>query len=285
MDTQLLRTFVAVAESQGFSAAAKVLHRTQSAVSLQIKRLEDQMGETLLQRTRRSVALTPAGSRLLPYARHMLKLEDEARQEMGADRQGELIRLGITEEQAMAYLPEFLDQFARQYPTVRLELTCGVSSRLVDLFQEGLLDVVLAIRHSPTRTGQFIATEPLVWTLARGKTLDDWDVLPLALNPEGCIFRAHAVAALGRAGFRWNVRYTSYSPTGVNLPVQSGLAMTIKTPRSVPEGCVVAPESAALPDLGLVEVEIHRSPAHSSEAYEAFCDTLTSVVHQAEDTA
>jgi DNA-binding transcriptional LysR family regulator len=208
----------------------------------------------------------------------MLKLEGEARQEMGADRQGELIRLGITEEQAVAYLPALLEGFSRKYPAVRLEVTCDVSSRLVDLFQEGLLDVVLAIRHSPTRTGHFLEVETLVWAIAEGKTLDDWDTLPLALNPEGCIFRAHAVAALGRAGLHWNVRYTSYSPTGVNLPVQAGMALTIKTPRSVPRGCRPVPAEFGLPELGQVEVEIHRSPTHLSEAYEAFCQTLEATV-------
>lgn len=278
MDTQLLRAFVTVAECQGFSAAAKVLHRSQSAVSLQIQRLEDQMRESLLQRTRRSVKLTAAGSRLLPYARHILKLEDEAKQEMGADRQGELIRLGITEEQAMAYLPSLLTRFAQAHPSVRLDVTCGVSTKLVERFQEGHLDVVLSIRHTPTQTGQLLGLENLVWVIADDKHPDDWDVLPLALNPEGCVFRAHAVAELGKAGHRWNVRYTSYSPNGVNLPVQSGLAMTIKTPRSIPAGCREVPEEAGLPPLGQVEVEIHRSPGHTSEAYGAFCDALSDIV-------
>ncbi|MDR9424355.1 MAG: LysR substrate-binding domain-containing protein [Marinobacter sp.] len=278
MDTQLLRTFVTVAESQGFSSAAKLLHRTQSAVSLQIKRLEDQMGDALLERNHRIVTLTNAGRRLLPYARHILKLEDEAKQEMGADRQGELIRLGISEEQAITYLPHLLERFCRAYPDVRLEITCGVSSRMVEAFQEGLLDVVLAIRHTPTQTGQLIGVESLVWAAAEDVDISGWQTLPLALNPEGCVFRAHAVAALGLAGQRWNVRFTSYSPTGLNLPVQSGLAVTIKTPRSVPEGCRIIREEEGLPPLGQVEIEMHRSPSYSSEAYEAFCADLESIV-------
>lgn len=285
MDTQLLRTFVTVAESQGFSAAAKLLHRTQSAVSLQIKRLEDQMGDALLERNRRNVTLTNAGRRLLPYARHILKLEDEAKQEMGADRQGELIRLGISEEQAITYLPQLLERFSSKFPKVRLEITCGVSSRMVEAFQEGLLDVVLAIRHTPTQTGQLIGVESLVWAAAEGTDISDWRPLPLALNPEGCVFRAHAVAALGLAGLRWNVRFTSYSPTGLNLPVQSGLALTIKTPRSLPTGCRIVDESEGLPPLGQVEIEMHRSPSYSSEAYEAFCGDLETIVTGADSLA
>lgn len=285
MDTQLLRTFVTVAEYKGFSAAAKVLHKTQSAISLQVMRLEDLMGESLLKRSRRKVELTAAGNRLLPYARHILKLESEARQEMEINRQGELIRLGITEEKASIYLSELVTNFSQRYPSVRLEITCGVSSHLVKQFQEGFLDVVLGIRHAPTKTGQLISTEKLIWVMSEECPIDEWDTLPLSMNPDGCIFRAHAIAALGRAEFKWNVRYTSLSPSGINIPVINGLAITIKTPRSIPEGCIEVPEDLGLPALGLVEVELHCSPSNSSIAYEEFCTMLTKIVSSHENIA
>lgn len=278
MDTDLLRAFVTVAECEGFSAAGKVLHRTQSAISLQIKRLEDQMGEALFARTSRSVVLTPPGGRLLPYARHILKLQDEAKRVMGAERQGELIRLGTSEEQASTYLPELLSRFTERFPEVRLELICNISTALVHDFQEGLLDAVLAIRHMPTQSGRLLGREPLVWVVAEDKSLDGWETLPLALNPEGCIFRAHAFAALGREDRHWDVRYSSQSPTGLNLPVQAGLALTVKTPRSVPDGCRIVGDAEGLPSLGHVEIEIHRAPGRSSEAFMAFCDTLETIV-------
>ncbi|MBZ9537820.1 LysR family transcriptional regulator [Modicisalibacter tunisiensis] len=282
MDTDLLRSFVTVAECEGFSAAGKILCRTQSAVSLQIKRLEDRMGESLFERTSRSVLLTPAGGRLLPYARQMLKLEDEARRMMGADRQGETIRLGISEEQAGAYLPELLPTFAREHPEVRLELVCDISASLIERFQEGLLDVVLAVRHGPTHTGELLGREPMVWAVADSVDLAEWTHLPLALNPEGCIFRAHAFAALGRASRSWDVRYTSPSPTGVNVAVQSGLALTVKTPRSVPAGCRIVDAGEGLPELGHVEIEIHRSPGQMGEAFDAFCTALSRTVTETE---
>ncbi|NWO11821.1 LysR family transcriptional regulator [Chromohalobacter salexigens] len=278
MDTDLLRAFVTVAECEGFSAAGKVLHRTQSAVSLQIKRLEDQMGESLFERTSRSVMLTPSGGRLLPYARHILKLQDEARRVMGVDRQGELIRLGTSEEQASTYLPELLPRFAARFPEVRLEVSCSISGSLVHDFQEGLLDVALVVRHGPTQTGRLLGREPMVWVVAEDRAIDDWEILPLALNPEGCIFRAHAFAALGPTERRWDVRYSSRSPTGINLPVQAGLAATVKTPRSVPEGCRIVGEEEGLPPLGHVEIEMHRTPGHSSDAFVAFCDELEHIV-------
>ncbi|MDH2294159.1 MULTISPECIES: LysR family transcriptional regulator [Cobetia] len=278
MDTDLLRAFVTVAECEGFSAAGKVLHRTQSAVSLQIKRLEDQMGGALLSRTSRRVELTASGGRLLPYARHILKLQDEARQVLGVDRKNELIRLGTSEEQASTYLPELLSRFAADHPEVRLEVTCKISASLVHDFQEGLLDAVLVVRHGPTQTGRLLGRERMVWVVAEDQSLADWEVLPLALNPEGCIFRAHAFAALGRDDRQWDVRYSSQSPTGINLPVKAGLALTVKTPRSVPSGCRIVGDDEGLPPLGHVEIELHRSPGHVSDALSDFCDHLEAIV-------
>ncbi|MGM0537497.1 MAG: LysR family transcriptional regulator [Pseudomonadota bacterium] len=285
MDTVLLRTFVTVAECQGFSAAGKVLHRTQSAVSLQIKRLEDQMGQALLERTSRSVLLTAPGERLLPYARHMLKLEDEAREALGETQRGELIRFATSEEQAAAYLPALLPRYAERFPETRLEINCDMSASLVKRFQEGLLDVVLSIRHLPTQSGHLLGWEPMVWVVAEDVSPASWETLPLALNPEGCIFRAHALSALGREERRWDVHYSSQSPTGINLPVQAGLAMTVKTPRSVPEGCRIVSEAEGLPPLGQVEIELHRRPGHTSEALEAFCEELEHLVIDHDDVA
>lgn len=278
METELLRAFVTVAECEGFSAAGKVLHRTQSAVSLQIKRLEDQLGKALFERTSRSVMLTGPGERLMPYARHLLKLEDEAREALGDLSRGELIRFGTSEEQAAIYLPRLLPRYGKRYPDSRLEVRCDISASLVEAFQGGLLDVVLSIRHAPTQSGHLLGWEPMVWVAAENVAPAHWQELPLALNPEGCIFRAHALSALGREKRRWQLRYVSQSPTGVNLPVQAGLAITVKTPRSVPEGCRIVGEEEGLPFLGQVEVELHRRPGHPSEALEAFCQELEAIV-------
>ncbi|WP_413616212.1 LysR substrate-binding domain-containing protein [Halomonas cupida] len=283
MDTDLLRAFVTVAECQGFSAAGRVLHRTQSAISLQIKRLEDQMGKSLFARTSRSVILTADGERLLPYARHMLKLEDEAREAMGERPMGERIRFGTSEEQANAYLPELLPRFAEVYPNTRIEVICDISANLVEDFQQGLLDVVLSVRHEPTQSGQLLGWEPMVWIAAEDADPTRGHTLPLALNPEGCIFRAHALAALGRQERRWELRYTSQSPTGINLPVQAGLAITVKTPRSLPHNCRILDEASGLPPLGQVEIEMHRRPGHASEAFDLFCQQLEDVVTHSDD--
>lgn len=285
MDTDLLRAFVTVAECQGFSAAGRVLHRTQSAVSLQIKRLEDQMGKSLFERTSRSVLVTADGERLLPYARHMLKLEDEAREAMGDRPRGERIRFGTSEEQAGAYLPELLPRYAESFPHTRIEVICDISETLVQSFQEGLLDVALSIRHGPTQSGHLLGWEPMVWVAAEDADPTRGQTLPLALNPEGCIFRAHALTALGKQARAWELRYSSQSPTGINLPVQAGLAITVKTPRSVPAGCRILGAEHGLPKLGQVEIEMHRRPGHASPALEVFCQQLEEIVTHSADVA
>lgn len=282
MDTELLRAFVAVAEGESFSSAGRALHRTQSTVSLQIQRLEERLGQTLFQRTSRSVALTPAGWKLLPRARRMLRLEEQIARELGDGSTLERIRLGITEEQAMAYLPAVLPALARDYPRVRIELTCQLSTALIQRFEEGLLDVVLSIWHGPSRSGEVIGREPLVWAGMADFPRVDGTPLALALNPEGCIFRAHALHLLEQAERPWQLRYTSQSPTGINQPVQSGLALTVKTPRSLPPGCVDVGPMLGLPALGVVDIELHRGPAQLSEALDRLCELLRAAVCEQE---
>lgn len=277
MDSELLKAFVAVAETEGFSAAANMLNRTQSAVSLQIKRLEERLGAQLFARTSRTVTLTPSGARLLPYARQLLHLEEQARASIAPEEASEVIRFGLTEEHAAAYLPQLLDVMADEHPDVQINIFCAISSVLVQEFQSGKLDLVLAVRHQPSRTGRVLGVEPMIWVAREGFKAPRDAPLPLALNPEGCIFRAHALAAIGRIGRPWREPYVSGSPTGVNVAVQSGLAITVKTPRSVPDGCVDFGAVLELPQLGLAEVEMHVSPAHIGEAFQR-------LVHEVDET-
>ena len=274
MDRELLRAFVAVAETEGFSAAAGMLNRTQSAVSLQIKRLEERLGASLFHRTSRRVALTEKGARLLPFARRILHLEEQATAAVAPEPEREVIRFGLTEEHAAAYLPQILDVMARRHPEAQIRIICGISSALVQDFAAGKLDLVLAVRHAPVQTGRILGVEPMIWVAK-----DDFDLpreapLPLVLNPEGCIFRAHALAAIGGMGRTWCEPYVSGSPTGVNVAVQSGLALTVKTPRSIPPGCVDTGERLGLPQLGLAEVEMHVSPAQIGDAFQTLVEAV-----------
>lgn len=257
MDLDLLRAFIAVVETRGFGAAARRLNRTQAAVSLQIRRLETDTGTRLFHRTSRHVALTDAGHTLLPYARRLLRLEGEARRAVGEISDPVRLRLGLSDEQATAYLPAVLPRLRAAHPAVQLAVTCALSNELVEQFDDGLLDAVLAVRHPTTRPGRLIGQEPLAWVAAEDFAVPRQGAIPLAVNPEGCAHRARAFAALGQAARRWRVVFASQSATGINLAIGDGLGIGIKAIRAVPEGCRILTAEDGLPDLAPVEIDWH----------------------------
>ncbi len=274
MDFDQLRSFVAVADSGGFSAAASQLNLTQSAVSAQIRRLEERLSVRLFDRTSRSVALTAAGGALLPYARRMLHLDALAETAVGESQERPALRFGITDEQADYHLAALLSAFAAQYPDERLAIECDVSPRLIERLQNGFLDLALVVRHGPEAGGEALDTDRLVWTARADFDLPEGAPVPLACNPEGCVYRARAVEALTGIGRRWSVRYTSQNPPALNAALAAGLAVSVKAERSVPEGCVDVGPRLGLPELAPIAVELHRAPTAVSPACEAFVGLL-----------
>lgn len=257
MDADLLRAFLAVADLGGFSAAGKQLNLTQSAVSLQIKRLEERLGVPLFKRTSRTVSLTEAGATLVPFAERILRLNGEARDAIVKSSPAQTVRLGMTDEQAVAYLPFVLPVFTGACPDARLEVVCDESPNLVERVQDGLLDIAITIRHSESNSGAVIGQESLRWIASEDFDPARYDVLPLAVNPDGCVYRASAITALNRAGKRWRIAFTSANPTSTNIAVQMGLGVSVKTERSRPDGCRLLAPEASLPPLGNVLVEMH----------------------------
>ncbi len=276
---ELLRSFLAVAEAGSFSAAARRVNLTQSAVSLHIKRLEERLDRRLFARTSRSVRLTPEGGALVPYARRLLRLQEAAEAAIGRIGDGPTVRLGISDEQADAYLPHVLPAFAAGFPQARLEIVCDLSPNLVARFGEGDLDLALAIRHlDDPPAAEVLAIEELVWVAGPGLDLAADAVLPLAFNPEGCAFRARALEALTRRDRAWQIRYESQSPTGLNVAVAAGQALTVKATRAVPPGCFVPGPEAALPGLPPAVVDLHRAPTAITPAHDALADLLAEAV-------
>jgi DNA-binding transcriptional LysR family regulator len=284
MDPELLRAFVSVAESRGFTAAARALNRTQSAVSLQIKRLEEQIGDSLFTRTSRSVELTGAGSALLPYARRILRLQDEAAAALGAAGQAPTLRVGLTEEQAQAYLPNVIPAFRARHPEVQLEVACDLSSRLVARIQNGDLDLALTIRNTQISTGDVVAREGLSWVAHTSFVQDPHKPLPVAFGPEGDIYRAFAMAGMARLQRACHLVFVSTSPTGINLAVNAGMAATVKAGRAVPETCRVLDDEAGMPALPPVDVELHRASTASTVG-DTFVELLLAEIEASADVA
>lgn len=279
---ELLRSFLAVAEAGSFSAAARSVNLTQSAVSLHIKRLEERLGRRLFERTSRSVALTSEGGALVPYARRLLRLQEAAEAAIGRIGAEQTVRVGITEEQARAYLPGVLPAFAARFPEARVEIVCDLSPNLVARIGEGELDLALAIRHlDDPPAAEVLAIEELVWVAGPGLNLSPESDLPLAFNPEGCAFRARALEALTRCDRPWHIRYESQSPTGLNVAVASGQALSVKVARRLPAGCFVPGPEAQLPELPPAVVELHASPAAMTPAHDGFGELLAEAVRAA----
>jgi len=285
LDPELLRTFVSVAETRGFTSAARALSRTQSAVSLQIKRLEEQVGEPLFRRSSRQVAPTRAADALLPYARRILHLQDEAAAAVGAVGRGRSLRLGITEEQAMHYLPGIMSAFAARFPGVQLNVVCDLSTGLLQRMEQGELDLALTIRHGPVGQGEVVGRERLVWVAHRSFRNEPAAPLPLAVNPSGCIYRSYGLTALAHIQRPWRIAYVSANPTGVNLALEANMAVSIKAARAVPDYCRVLDGEAGIPALPQVDIEMHRSPTALSEIVDGFMDLLLGEIEAADGVA
>jgi DNA-binding transcriptional LysR family regulator len=265
VDTLQLKSFVAIAETGTFGRAAATVNRTQSAVSLQIKKLEEQLGCTLFDRTGRKVTLTPQGEIFLGYAKRMIQLQWEAVSRLREpDVEGE-IRFGTPEDFATHYLPDVLASFRQHHPRVQLNVECDLTLNLIDGFHRGEFDVILA-KRDPQRVkgGTKVWREPLVWAAADGYQPEER--LSLVLSPQPCIYRARALAALDRAKRSWYISYTSPSLAGTLAAVKAGLGITVLPAHMIPAGVHPIRKEAKLPHLADSEVALMKKDELSKVA-------------------
>lgn len=255
IDTLLLKSFIAVAETGSFSQAADIVGRTQSAVSLQIKKLEEGLRHPLFDRTTKRVSLTPGGEIFLGYARRMIEMQWEAYSRLNEpDIKGE-ITLGTPEDFATHYLPNILASFSKHHPHVQLHVKCDLTLNLVAGFRKGEYDIAL-VKRDPERVkgGVKVWREPLVW--AATENYQPRSPLPLVLSPQPCIYRARALAALDRAHKPWTIAYTSPSLAGTIAAVKAGLGITVLPANMIPAGIMPFKGSLKLPQLADSEIAI-----------------------------
>ncbi len=250
-ETELLRSFRAVAESGGFTRAAQVLHSTQSTVSAQIRRLEIQAGCRLFARSTRNVTLTPAGETLLGYAQTILQLNDDARAQLSGPGYSGKLRVGASEDLTQTWLPGILQRYARHHPRMRLELEIGISTRLFRMLDDRKLDLVVAGRCHRENTGWRLWQEPLVWAFAqRGELVEP---LPLAFFPEPCPYREAAILALPTVRRAWRIACMSPSMAGIRAIALAGLAATPIPQSALCSGLRILDQNDGLPALPNVE--------------------------------
>ncbi|WP_431303714.1 LysR substrate-binding domain-containing protein [Sediminicoccus sp. BL-A-41-H5] len=264
LDLDLLRGFVTVAERGGFTAAGQVLGLTQSAISLKVKRLEELLGKPVFTRGAKQVSLTREGETLLTYARRMLALNEEAVRRFVAPPIAGRLRLGVADHFVPRHLAPALASFARTWPELRIEVEVGRSHELRAALAREELDLVLGKRRDGETEGRVIFTEAVVWVAATDFALTPERPLPLAMLPQGCMFRDRALTALARAGIAAEVVYTSPSLMGIAAAAQAGFALTVMGRAGLPEGLVELPD---LPPLGTAEMCLFSAPNPSGPHY------------------
>lgn len=272
VDGLLLKSFIAVAETGTFSHAADVVGRTQSALSLRIKKLEENLGCQLFDRSGRRVTLTPQGELFLGYAKQINQLQWEAFSRLREPEiQGE-IRLGTPEDFATHYLPDVLSSFRLHHPRVQLSVSCDLTLNLIDGFQRGEFDLVL-IKRDPNSApgGTHVWREPLVW--AASDRYKPELPLSLVLAPQPCIYRARAIAALDIAKLPWRISYTSPSLAGTLAAVKAGLGITVVPSNMLPAGIHTIRQEIKLPELADAEIALLKRE-HLSKASELLSEHI-----------
>lgn len=273
LDLTALRSFVAVADSGGVTRAAGFLNLTQSAVSMQLKRLEEALDQQLLDRSARKIALTASGEQLLSYARKMMALNDEVFARLTAQEfEGEIV-LGVPHDIVYPAIPQVLQRFNAEFPRVRVQLLSSFTTRLRDSFARGDVDIILTTEDTCDPGGETLKSLPLIWVGAPNGSA--WKQRPLRLAFEHkCIFRTSVQNALDRAGIDWEMAVESDSSRTIEASVSADLAV-----HAVLEG-MEAPQleriqhGGALPDLPSKQVNLYVSDVASAPAKEQLADLL-----------
>ncbi|WP_225781483.1 LysR family transcriptional regulator [Xenophilus sp. Marseille-Q4582] len=248
-DTGLLQAFMAVHQAQGFTRAAQQLNLTQSAVSHQIRRLEELVGRPLFLRTTRSLRLTADGEDFLRLAQRILQAQEALARHFRCSPIEGTVRFGVPESFMREGLPQLLRQFARRCPKVRLEVSVGLTLDLGSLVRERELDLAVVVAPPGAVPGRLLQRQPLVWAAAEGFAWSRADSLPLAYSPPPCVCRQIAVDALHQAGLAWHAAFSSHSLHDLRAVALSGLAVAPLTRDNLRPGMVVLGEQHGMPPL------------------------------------
>ena len=281
LDLELLRSFVSVVDAGGFTRAGERVHRTQSTVSQQIKRLEDDIGQPLLNRSGKDVTPTEAGERLLSYARRLLALAEEARDVMTRPDHEGAVRLGVPEDFAAYRLTKLLAAFARSHPALRLDVRADQSKYLKRDLERGDLDLALFKRDAGEKGGIAVWPERVHWVTSKSHPIQTkTGSVPLIGYPAGCLYRARAIHALESDGRTWHMAYTSSNLAGIQAAVAAGMGLSILSEMAIQADHRVLTAKDGFSPIDRTEVALVASPEASpatlrlAERLAEFCDTV-----------
>lgn len=260
LDTDLLRAFVMVAETNSFTKASERLFRTQAAISMQIKRLEERIGRPVFVRSAHGVQLTSDGELLMHYARGILDLNDAAFANLSVPRPEDVVRIGAADEYATTLLPNILLMFNKTFPQVQIEVACDQGVKLLREVRDGNLDLALVTRHPEEKDGELMRREPLHWITSADNSPHTSDPLPLALFPDGHVCRDIALRTLADTHRTWKVLFASGNIAAIRAAVSAGLAVAVAEESTVPAGARRLGTADGFPSLGPVDIVLHRAP-------------------------
>jgi DNA-binding transcriptional LysR family regulator len=276
LDVDQLRTFIAIAETGSFTRAAEVVNKTQSAVSMQMKRLEERLERAIFLRDGRASKLTEDGQRLLDYARRIVKLNLET---IAAFSDAELsgrVRLGVPDDYADRYLPEIMARFSRVYPGVELTVICEPSVDLLERIDANQIDLAIVTNCESKRASETFRRERLLWVTSNRHPTHAEQPVPLALGRPSCSWRRAAVDKMEAIGRPYRVLYSSSNAGAVAAAVLSGLAVSVLAESGLRPGMRVLTAADGFPELPACHVGLVRNAHESSALADALAEHIIS---------
>jgi DNA-binding transcriptional LysR family regulator len=275
LDLSLLYTFKTIAECKSLSLASQRLHKTQAAISIQLKKLEDSIGKRLLDRGHQTAELTSDGELLLQYARKMLALSTEAMELFVKEEVSGTVRFGIPDDYASAFLLPVLQEFTQRCPSVRLQIRNDISQNLFSALEKGELDLALVTRRNNDGNGEILRCDQLHWVAAESFVLAPNAPIPLALYPHGCGYRSQILRALSDGQKEYEIAFECTGVAGVQLAVDSGLSITATSSAlMLPTWQLLEAAATGLPTLGSVTIELRLGSNEIPVAVQYFAEEL-----------
>lgn len=273
LDVTTLRSFVAVADLGGVTKAAGFLHLTQSAVSMQLKRLEELIGVDLLDRSGRGIALTPSGEQLLGYARRMVSLNDEMIRRLTHDEFEGEVTLGVPHDIVYPVIPRAMQQFAAAYPRIKVHLVASYTRALRAQFEKGECDLILTTETEFGTGAEELVTLPLAWIGAPGGAT--WRRRPFRFaSGKNCLFRTGAIRALDEAGIEWDMAVETGSERTIEATVSADLGVMAMIEGTEPPHLEVIDHAGALPDLGIQHINMYGAKEGKGEVVDHLASLL-----------
>jgi DNA-binding transcriptional LysR family regulator len=283
IDIDQLRTFIAIAESGSFTRAADIVHKTQSAVSMQMKRLEERLGRSIFARDGRGSKLTDDGDRLLDYARRIVKLNVEVLAAFADIELSGRVRLGVPDDYADRYLPEIMARFSRVYPAVEVTVICEPTIELFQRIEANELDLAIVTDCESNRASESFRRERLLWVTSNRHATHLEERLPLALGRRTCGWRRVAIECLESIGRPYRVLYSSANAGAVAAAVLSGLAVSVFPESGLRTGMRVLNPADGFPELPSCRVGLVRNPHERSPLAEALAEHIISSLDNLSD--